>query len=131
MATRVQNSAFSCACALAKVICDIGVVAVPTDRVLPVANKDAEDQDTDAAADEPVKALEAQSTFDDFIVWDHETLAAADDTFVKGVEEWIKFAEVVCVAVVFYPRSFVLTLFPRCTIPQRSRLRMENENTKH
>ncbi|CRG90590.1 scavenger mRNA-decapping enzyme DcpS [Talaromyces islandicus] len=71
-----------------------GVVAVPTDRVLPVANKGIGDQDTDAVAEEPVKTLEAQSTFDEFIVWDHETLAAADDTFVKGVEEWIKFAEV-------------------------------------
>lgn len=69
--------------------------------MLPVANKETEDQDTDAAPDEPIKALEAQSTFDDFIFWDHETLAAADDTFVKGVEEWIKFAEVVSVALVF------------------------------
>lgn len=74
---------------------------MPTDRVLPVANKETEGLDTDAVPDEPVKALEAQSTFDDFIVWDHETLAVADDTFVKGVEEWIQFAEVVCVALIF------------------------------
>jgi hypothetical protein len=100
--------------------------------VLPVANKAPEDQDTDAVANEPIKALEAQSTFDDFIVWDHETLAAADDTFVKGVEEWIKFAEVVCVALVLYSSSLVLiTLFPRCMMPRRSRLRMGNENSKH
>jgi ribonuclease H2 subunit C len=75
--------------------------------VLPVANKGVEDQDTDAVAEEPIKVLEAQSTFDDFIVWDHETLAAADDTFVKGVEEWIKFAEVVWLSLVVYSSSLV------------------------
>lgn len=46
--------------------------------------------------DEPVKILEKQATFDEFVVWGHEAVPAADDPFVKGVEEWIKFAEVVC-----------------------------------
>ncbi|KAH8696096.1 ribonuclease H2 non-catalytic subunit-domain-containing protein [Talaromyces proteolyticus] len=69
-----------------------GVVAVPSDRVLPATKKDVEGEDT--VASEPVKVLETQSTFDEFIVWGHETLPAADDAFVKGVEEWVKFAEV-------------------------------------
>jgi ribonuclease H2 subunit C len=30
------------------------------------------------------------------VVWAHETIPAADDPYVKGVEEWIKFAEAVC-----------------------------------
>ena len=30
------------------------------------------------------------------MVWGHEILPAADDTFVKGVEEWVRFAETVC-----------------------------------
>lgn len=39
--------------------------------------------------------LEAQGTFDELMVWGHEILPAADDTFVKGVEEWVRFAETV------------------------------------
>lgn len=46
--------------------------------------------------EEPVKVLEAQGTFDEMMVWGHEILPAADDTFVKGVEEWVRFAETVC-----------------------------------
>jgi ribonuclease H2 subunit C len=42
-------------------------------------------------------------TFEDLVVWGHEALPAADDTFVKGVEEWLQFAEAVC--------SFVFIFF--------------------
>lgn len=45
--------------------------------------------------EEPVKVLEVQGTFDEMMVWGHEVLPAADDTFVKGVEEWVRFAEAV------------------------------------
>lgn len=45
--------------------------------------------------EEPVKVLEAQGTFDELMLWGHEILPAADDTFVKGVEEWVRFAETV------------------------------------
>lgn len=45
--------------------------------------------------EEPVKVLETQGTFEDVVVWGHEILPASDDTFVKGVEEWVRFAETV------------------------------------
>ncbi|GAB1202828.1 hypothetical protein APSETT445_001451 [Aspergillus pseudonomiae] len=45
--------------------------------------------------DEPVKILEKQATFDEYVVWGHELTPAADDSFVKGVEEWLKLAEAV------------------------------------
>ncbi|EED21965.1 conserved hypothetical protein [Talaromyces stipitatus ATCC 10500] len=64
-----------------------GVVAFPTDRMVPAANREG------AVPEEPVKILESQATFDQFVVWGHENLPAADDTFVKGVNEWIKLAE--------------------------------------
>lgn len=48
-----------------------------------------------AELEEPVKILEMQGTFDDMIVWGHEVLPAADDPYVKGVEEWVRFAETV------------------------------------
>jgi ribonuclease H2 subunit C len=66
-------------------------MAVPTERKLPSDTKSESDENG-----ESVGILETQGTFNDFIVWGHETLPAADDTFVKGVEEWLKFAEVVC-----------------------------------
>jgi ribonuclease H2 subunit C len=76
---------------------------MPTDRVLPSSKleKDLESilnsSSTDGERDEPVKILEKQATFQEFVVWGHEALPAADDPFIKGVEEWIQFAETVCV----------------------------------
>ncbi|KAJ5195267.1 Ribonuclease H2 subunit C [Penicillium cinerascens] len=70
-----------------------GIVATLTDRVSqqPVKNASAEDEVTEL--EEPVNILETQGTFDDMIVWGHEILPAADDPYVKGVEEWVRFAE--------------------------------------
>lgn len=76
----------------------IGVVAVPTDRVLHSKtdrNTELQNGEQDEVLEEPVKVLDAQSTFDEFVVWGHEIMPAADDPFVKGVEEWMKFAEAV------------------------------------
>jgi ribonuclease H2 subunit C len=52
-------------------------------------------EDGETESEEPVKVLETQGTFDEVMVWGHEILPAADDTFVKGVEEWVRFAEMV------------------------------------
>lgn len=57
-------------------------------------------EDGTSEPDEPVKILEAQGEFDNMMVWGHEMLPAADDTFVKGVEEWVRFAETVCTSTV-------------------------------
>ncbi|KAJ5545164.1 Ribonuclease H2 subunit C [Penicillium sp. DV-2018c] len=71
-----------------------GVVATPTDRVLPSQRTDRDAvEDADAEPEEPVKVLETQGTFDEIVVWGHEALPAADDVFVKGVEEWLQFAD--------------------------------------
>lgn len=71
-----------------------GVIASPTDRLVPAANRAGNMEDE--LPKEPVKILETQATFDNFVVWGHEISPAADDTFVKGVDEWIKLAEAVC-----------------------------------
>lgn len=74
-----------------------GVIATPTDRVLPSSQSIDKNEDlVEVRPEEPVKILETQGTFDDMIVWGHEHLPAADDIYVKGVEEWIRFAETVC-----------------------------------
>lgn len=72
---------------------------MPTDRILPSqqANTSEDVEILENGPEEPVKILETQGTFDEMIVWQHEFLPAADDTFVKGMEEWVRFAETVCV----------------------------------
>jgi ribonuclease H2 subunit C len=72
---------------------------MPTDRILPSqqADKDQDVEILESGPEESVKILETQGTFDEMIVWQHEFLPAADDTFIKGVEEWVRFAETVCV----------------------------------
>ncbi|KAJ5489499.1 hypothetical protein N7539_004389 [Penicillium diatomitis] len=72
-----------------------GVIVSPTDRVISGTQGLNGDRMEDGESDpeEPVKILEAQGTFDEMMVWGHENLPAADDPFVKGVEEWIRFAE--------------------------------------
>ncbi|KAJ6113828.1 Ribonuclease H2 subunit C [Penicillium sp. IBT 18751x] len=72
-----------------------GIVATPTERISqqPVKNSSAEDDVTEL--EEPVKILEMQGTFDEMMVWGHEVLPAADDPYVKGIEEWLRFAETV------------------------------------
>lgn len=68
-------------------------MALSTDRVLPVSTRD--DSIEDEAAQDPVKILQTQATFDDIVVWGHENEPESDDLFVKAVDEWIKFAETV------------------------------------
>ncbi|KAL2817386.1 ribonuclease H2 non-catalytic subunit-domain-containing protein [Aspergillus granulosus] len=74
-----------------------GIVATHTDRELPTTasrnTTDVEVEEVDGEREEPVKVLEKQATFGDFVVWGHETIPPADDPFVKGVEEWVRFAE--------------------------------------
>ena len=38
------------------------------------------------------------ASFDKIVLWGHESLVEGDDAFVKGVEEWIGFAEAVSFA---------------------------------
>ncbi|KAL8783640.1 MAG: hypothetical protein Q9213_004500 [Squamulea squamosa] len=52
-----------------------------------------QDEDVDEDDEEEVQVLEEVAGFKDFIVWGHEAVADGDDAFVKGVEEWVKFAE--------------------------------------
>lgn len=44
--------------------------------------------------------MEQHATFSHVMVWDHEAVPANDDVYVKGMEEWIDFAEAVCFLVV-------------------------------
>ncbi|KAL2866421.1 ribonuclease H2 subunit C [Aspergillus lucknowensis] len=72
-----------------------GVVATHTGREMPTTLGTSASGAEEVEQEEPVKVLEKQGTFSEFVVWGHETIPAADDPFVKGVEEWVKFAEVI------------------------------------
>lgn len=45
--------------------------------------------------EEEVKVLDEVARFEELVVWGHESVPEEDNVFVKGVEEWIKFAEAV------------------------------------
>ncbi|OCT44849.1 ribonuclease H2 subunit C [Cladophialophora carrionii] len=84
-----------------------GVVAKSTDKYLPQPIKSqnsptytAVDEDIEIADDEdeppePVRILEETSTFEDMVVWGHDIVPTNEDPFVKGIEEWISFAEAI------------------------------------
>ena len=58
-------------------------------------DEDIEIEEEEEEPPEPVKTLEELATFDDVIVWGHDHIPNQDDTFVKGIEEWISFAEAI------------------------------------
>ncbi|KAJ5256639.1 hypothetical protein N7478_012743 [Penicillium angulare] len=74
-----------------------GVLAMPTNSVIQVSTQDSK-EDSDVVEippeqEESVKILQMQGKFNEMMVWGHEHLPAANDAFVKGMEEWMRFAE--------------------------------------
>ena len=79
-----------------------GAVLSSTDRVLPQNRRDsarlnapdevADEEDED---EEVVKVLEEKGSFDEAVLWGHESTPEEGDPYVKGIEEWIAFAEMV------------------------------------
>jgi len=57
-----------------------------------VAEQDDEEEDEE---DEAVKVLEEQASFDEVVLWGHESMPDENDPYVKGIDEWISFAETV------------------------------------
>lgn len=51
-----------------------------------------EDEEAEAEAG---RTMEVRGTFDSVMVWGHDMMPADEDEYVKGVEEWIGFAEAV------------------------------------
>lgn len=39
--------------------------------------------------------MEHHARFEEIMVWEHEAVPYAEDVYVKGIEEWIGFAEAV------------------------------------
>lgn len=53
-------------------------------------NRQDEEEDEDVA-----KELHGLGSFDEVVLWGHERMVDEDDSFSKGMGEWIEFAEVV------------------------------------
>ncbi len=73
-----------------------GVVISQTERILPKKSPtEGAVEDVEEGEEEPeVKVMEEQSEFDDIMVWGHEALPdETADPYVRGVDEWIAFAE--------------------------------------
>lgn len=52
------------------------------------------EEDEDMVPMESVGMMEATAEFDEMIVWSHEAIAtAAEDPYVRSVEEWLQLAE--------------------------------------
>ena len=58
------------------------------------------------------KILQEVGTFGNVVVWGHETTAETDDVFVKGLGEWINFAESVGPTKCVLPLESKLTAAP-------------------
>lgn len=59
-------------------------------------NEIEEDQDQDEEDTQlpiEVQILETNGTFDQVVIWAHEAVPEGEDIYVKGIEEWIGFAE--------------------------------------
>lgn len=80
-----------------------GVVLQKTDRLLAPAQAPPQqiidgEEDDDVEDNEPaveVKLMEELATFEEMMVWGHETVPEDGDEYVRGVEDWIGMAEAV------------------------------------
>ena len=55
----------------------------------------SDSEDVDNRNVEETDILQEVGSFDEVIIWGHESLVEGDDAFVKGLGEWIGFAEAV------------------------------------
>jgi len=83
-----------------------GVVLQKTDKKViakpsvPLPGVEADDANAPKEVD--TMAMEQHATFTHVMVWDHEAVPGGDDVYVKGMEEWIDFAEAVCSHLLWY-----------------------------
>jgi hypothetical protein len=73
-----------------------GVVLSATDDILPKNDPAKGEVDEDEEEEAEVKIMEEKGDFDEVMVWGHEAVMDESDPYVRGLEEWIGFAEIVC-----------------------------------
>ncbi|KAL8921197.1 MAG: hypothetical protein Q9208_005807 [Pyrenodesmia sp. 3 TL-2023] len=68
-------------------------VAVQRGNAERLRRRDEGMDEEEEESEEEVKVMEEVGEFDGVVVWGHESVVDGEDTFVRGVEEWIGFAE--------------------------------------
>lgn len=69
---------------------------VPKPRIpVPGEEEDGLEGGHDAPKEVETLIMDKTAGFEHVVVWDHEVVPGAEDIYVKGVEEWIGFAEAV------------------------------------
>jgi ribonuclease H2 subunit C len=76
---------------------DDRTLAVQPARLAPSSDYDSSEHEGEEEERERQKVgvLEGCAAFDELVVWGHDAVPAADDPFVKGVAEWIAFADAI------------------------------------
>jgi len=52
-----------------------------------------QDEEDNQEGEDEITELHDIGSFDEVMLWGHESIVEEDDTFAKGTGEWIKFAE--------------------------------------
>lgn len=64
-----------------------------------------------------VTVLDEIGSFEEVVIWNHESMVDGDDAFVKGLGEWISFADAVSYAFPACAQIYVyiyIYIYPRC-----------------
>ena len=60
---------------------------------IPRMDADVDELNEEDQREERVTTLEEEASFKEVVVWGHESMPTDDDMFVRGIEEWISWAE--------------------------------------
>ena len=68
------------------------------------------DEEVEEGEEEQEEAtiLKEVGSFEKIVVWNHESMVNGDDAFVKGVSEWIDFAEAVSSLLITYSEPMIV-----------------------
>lgn len=86
-----------------------------------------EDDEMEEAVAVETKIMEQQNSFDEIVVWGHEAVPADDDVYVKGMQEWARFAEAVSLLTLSAVQGLA-DIRPRCTPLSRKHLKRLHEH---
>lgn len=72
-----------------------GLVVKATEKTFVEPAPIVDDDDEEPELPDPIKIVEEVSSFQEMVVWGHDQDPVSDNNFVKGIEEWISFAEAI------------------------------------
>lgn len=73
---------------------------VVAEASMPIPGAEHGAEDVSAPKEIDTLVMDQHATFGEIMVWDHEAVPEGADVYVKGIQEWIGFAEAVSSAIV-------------------------------